>query len=159
LSNNKFLTSIRKTNFNNIKESGLVLVETDGDDDVIAYGAKPSVGGQSQRIVFERLSDTNCIVHFHCPLKEGHLNDIPVVSQWQYECGSHQCGQNTADGLGKIGNLYCVMLDKHGPNIVFNNSIDPNEVIQFIKNNFDLNASTSGFEKVYLGIKDKNLVV
>lgn len=150
LEENQFLTSIRKTNFNEIDKYGMVLVETDGDDNVIAYGAKPSVGGQSQRIVFNKFDDCNCIVHFHCPLKENNRDEIPVVSQWQYECGSHQCGQNTANGLGKIGDLYCVMLDKHGPNIVFNSGIDPNVVIEFIEANFDLNKSTSGFEKVNL---------
>jgi len=154
LESNKFLTSIRKTNFNNIDKNGMVLVETDGDDNVIAYGSKPSVGGQSQRIIFNRYNDCNSIVHFHCPLKEGNVNNIPIVSQREYECGSHQCGENTANGLGKFGNLYCVMLDNHGPNIVFNDSIDPKEVIDFITNNFDLNKSTSGFEKVYLGLKD-----
>jgi hypothetical protein len=133
----------------------MVLVETDGDDNVIAYGAKPSVGGQSQRIIFEKYGDSNCIVHFHCPLHKLHVNKIPVVSQREYECGSHQCGENTARGLEKFGNLYCVMLDNHGPNIVFNDSIDPLEVIDFIINNFDLNASTSGFEKVYLGLTEK----
>lgn len=156
LGDNKFLTSIRKTNFNKIEENGMVLVETDGDDNVIAYGAKPSVGGQSQRIVFNRFNDSNCIVHFHCPLKINPVNDIPVVSQWQYECGSHQCGENTANGLEKFGDLYCVMLENHGPNIVFNDSINPNEVINFIKNNFDLDESTSGFKKVYLGLEPEN---
>lgn len=154
LGDNQFLTSIRKTNFNDIENNGMVLVETDGDDNVIAYGSKPSVGGQSQRIIFDMYDECNCIVHFHCPLKENHLNDIPVVSQKEYECGSHQCGENTANGLGKFGDLFCVMLDNHGPNIVFNNTIDPNLVIEFIKSNFDLNASTSGFEKVYLGLKE-----
>jgi hypothetical protein len=157
LGNNKFLTSIRKTNFNEIENNGMVLVETDGDDNVIAYGYKPSVGGQSQRIIFERYDDCNSIVHFHCPLLDGHLDNIPVVSQREYECGSHQCGENTANGLSKFGNLYCVMLDNHGPNIVFNDSIEPQEVIDFILNNFDLNKSTSGFEKVYLGLTEKTL--
>lgn len=152
LGDNKFLTSIRKTNFNNIGDNGMVLVETDGDDNVIAYGSKPSVGGQSQRIIFNKYDDSNCIVHFHCPLKSNPTDNIPVVSQWQYECGSHQCGENTANGLQKFGNLYCVMLDNHGPNIVFNDSIESNEVIDFILNNFDLDKSTSGFEKVYLGL-------
>jgi hypothetical protein len=155
LGENKFLTSIRKTNFNDLDKNGMVLVETEGDDDVIAYGAKPSVGGQSQRIIFGLHSDTDCIVHFHCPLKKDSVAGVPVVSQREYECGSHQCGQNTADGLHKFGNLYCVMLDNHGPNIVFNHSIDPLEVIDFIKDNFDLGQSTSGFEKVYLGFDKK----
>ena len=150
LGNNLFLTSIRKTNFNDIQNNGMVLVETDGDDEVIAYGAKPSVGGQSQRIIFSKYGDCDSIVHFHCPLKDNHRDNIPVVSQREYECGSHQCGENTANGLSKFGNLYCVMLDNHGPNIVFSGTINPQEVIDFIIANFALDKSTSGFEKVYL---------
>lgn len=42
------------------------------------------------------------------------------------------------------------MFDNHGPNIVFSKAIDPNKVIRFIHDNFDLNASTSGFTQVYL---------
>lgn len=153
LGNNEFLTSIRKTNFNDIDKHGMVLVRTEGDDNIIAYGPKPSVGGQSQRIIFDKFQETDSIVHFHSPLKEGHLDDIPVVSQKEYECGSHQCGENTANGLGVFGNLFCVMLDNHGPNIVFNSSIDPQEVIDFIDNNFDLEGTTSGFKKVNFGPK------
>lgn len=138
----EFLTSIRKSNFNDLATKGLVRVVTDTDDTVIAYGAKPSVGGQSQRIIFSAHNDYNCIVHFHCPIKEGSL--VPVVSQREYECGSHQCGQNTSDGLKRFGNLSAVMLDNHGPNIVFHNSIDPQEVIDFIDANFDLSDKTGG---------------
>jgi hypothetical protein len=36
------------------------------------------------------------------------------------------------------------MLDNHGPNIVFNHSIDPQEVIDFIVENFDLALKTGG---------------
>lgn len=150
LSTNEFLTSIRKTNFNDIEKNGMVMVRTDGEDQVIAYGMKPSVGGQSQRIVFNTFPDVDCIVHFHCPLKEKPESDIPVVSQFEYECGSHQCGQNTANGLKKFGDIYAVMLDNHGPNIVFNSKLDSQSVIDFISNNFDLTKSSSGFEKVYL---------
>jgi hypothetical protein len=89
-------------------------------------------------------------VHFHCPLLENPRDIIQVMSQKEYECGSHQCGENTANGLSVHGNLYAVMLDNHGPNIVFNNDIDPKEVIDFISANFDLSASTSGYEQVYL---------
>lgn len=148
----EFLTSIRKTSFMDIDKNGMVHVKTDGDDRVISYGAKPSVGGQSQRIIFDKLNDTDCIVHFHCPLKPNNPDPIIIRSQKEYECGSHECGQNTADGLTKHGNIYAVMLDKHGPNIVFSHSIDPQEVIDFIGRNFDLDKSTSGFEKVYLGV-------
>lgn len=146
----KFLTSIRKTNFNELKNNGLVYVETDGDERVIAHGARPSVGGQSQRIIFQEFDDTDCIVHFHCPMKENAPDKIQVMSQFEWECGSHQCATNTVNGLTKHGNLYAVMLDKHGPNIVFHHSIDPQEVIDFIERNFDLDKSTSGFERVYM---------
>jgi hypothetical protein len=138
----EFLTSIRKTNFNDLAKNGLVKVVTDTDDTVIAYGAKPSVGGQSQRIIFSEHNDYDCIVHFHCPIKPG--SKVPVVSQREYECGSHQCGQNTSNGLLRFGNLSAVMLDNHGPNIVFHHNIDPQEVISFIEQNFDLSDKTGG---------------
>lgn len=139
---NTFLTSIRKSNFNDIDKNGLVMVKTDGPDSVIAYGAKPSVGGQSQRIIFNEHSDYDCIVHFHCPQK-GNL--VPTISQREYECGSHECGRNTSRGLKKFGNLSAVYLDNHGPNIVFNRSIDPQEVINFIDENFVLEEKTGGY--------------
>lgn len=151
LTDTEFLTSQRKTNFNDLHKIGLVRIKTDGPDTVIAYGGKPSVGGQSQRIVFAEHSQYDCIVHFHCPLKKPELANwdkdwsIPVVSQREYECGSHQCGQNTSRGLKRFGNLSCVMLDQHGPNIVFHHSIDPQEVIDFIEANFDLSAKTGGY--------------
>jgi hypothetical protein len=138
----EFLTSIRKTNFNDLHKTGLVKVVTDTDDTVIAYGSKPSVGGQSQRIIFTEHNDYDCIVHFHCPIKS--TSEVPVVSQREYECGSHECGQNTSNGLKRFGNLSAVMLDNHGPNIVFNHSIDPQEVINFINENFELNSKTGG---------------
>jgi hypothetical protein len=143
LSDNEFLTSIRKTNFNRLPEIGLVKVVTDGPDTVLAYGAKPSVGGQSQRIVFKDHPGYDCIVHFHCPIRPE--SQVPTVSQREYECGSHECGQNTSRGLKKFGNLSAVYLDQHGPNIVFNNRIEPEEVIKFIEENFDLNQKTGGF--------------
>lgn len=138
-----FLTSIRRSNFNNIYKTGLVKVKTDGPDSVMAYGAKPSVGGQSQRIVFHEHQDYDCIVHFHCPIKEG--SEVPVASQREFECGSHECGQNTSTNLKKFGNLSAVYLENHGPNIVFNRSINPKEVIDFIQTNFELSKKTGGY--------------
>jgi len=145
-----FLTSRRKTNFNDLAKLGLVKIETDGPDSVLAYGSKPSVGGQSQRIVFEEHPEYDCIVHFHCPLREDHCDDVPVVSQREYECGSHECGQNTSRGLKEFTNrlsphkFSAVMLDNHGPNIVFNRRIDPSAIIEFIQRNFILSAKTGG---------------
>ena len=87
----------------------------------------------------------DCIVHFHCPPKPNA--DLSVRSQRNYECGSHECGQNTSYGLreDELG-IKCVYLDNHGPNIVFNRNIDPQRVINFINNNFDLKKATSGLE-------------
>lgn len=146
LNETTFLTSIRKTNFNDLSKNGLVKVVTDGPDSVIAYGAKPSVGGQSQRIIFHDHSDYDCVVHFHCEKKESSL--VPVVSQREVECGSHECGRNTSNGLKKFGNLSAVHLDQHGPNIVFHHSINPQEVIDFIDENFDLSTKTGGFVSI-----------
>lgn len=137
-----FLTSKRSTNFNDLAKIGLVKVVSKNADEVIAYGAKPSVGGQSQRIIFNQHSDVDCIVHFHCPLKQ---SGIPVRPQWLYECGSHECGKNTSDGLLEVDSgIKAVYLDEHGPNIVFNRSIEPRRVIDFIDAYFDLNEKTGG---------------
>ncbi len=136
------LTSVRKTNFN----EGLDLVQIDyeGLDKVIAHGAKPSVGGQSQRIIFDSYPDVDCIVHAHVPLKENPRDAIPVAPQWQNECGSHQCGKNTSDHLVSFGEIRAVMLEGHGPNIVFPRNTPAEKVIDFIEANFDLEQKTGG---------------
>jgi hypothetical protein len=143
LADGSFLTSRRKTDFNRLGEIGLVRVETKGRDEVTAHGSKPSVGGQSQRIVFAEHPDLDCIVHFHCPLRQGAL--LPVREQRPYECGSHECGKNTSAGLVYVEpQIAAVMLDRHGPNIVFSSAIDPSRVIAFIERTFDLASSTDG---------------
>lgn len=138
-----FLTSRRKTNFNDLDKLGLVRIKTDGPDSVIAYGSKPSVGGQSQRIIFSQHPEYDSIVHFHCPIKPG--SPVPTVSQREYECGSHECGKNTSTGLARFGELSAVYLDQHGPNVVFHRSIDAQKVIDFIRDNFDLSKKTGGY--------------
>ena len=147
----KILTSIRKTNFNRLNEVGLVKVESQNDDEVIAYGARPSVGGQSQRIIFREHPDLDCIVHFHCPVKKDapQVASIPVTPQWPNECGSHECGRNTSRHLNEVDlgggdRLSVVYLDDHGPNIVFNRMVPANKVMDFIDANFDLKAKTGG---------------
>lgn len=149
-----FVTSKRKTDFNSIRETGMVMVKTDGPDTVLAYGAKPSVGGQSQRIVFRDHPGLDCIVHFHCALKPG--SKVPVRSQREFECGSHECGANTSKGLmvqKQVGLhvIKAVFLDNHGPNVVFNHRIDPQHVIDFIEENFDLQTKTGGYN-----VEDRN---
>lgn len=145
ISDSEFLTSIRKSNFNKLSEVGLVYVKSDSPDTVLAYGAKPSVGGQSQRIIFRDHVGFDCVLHFHSPLREDHVDDIPLKSQREVECGSHQCGQQTSDGLKQFENLKAVMLDNHGPNIIFPRNIDPQEVIDFVDRNFDLSKKTGGY--------------
>lgn len=144
VSDKEVLTSKRKTDYNTLHEDGLVRVEYEGLDKVIAHGAKPSVGGQSQRIVFDEHPDLDCIVHFHCPIKDGARDLVPIADQAPYECGSHQCGANTSRNLKEFADLEAVMLDNHGPNIVFSKNTDPQKVIDFIEANFDLEAKTGG---------------
>jgi hypothetical protein len=146
---NSILTSIRKTNFNNLDKIGLVKVVSSGDDEVISYGYKPSVGGQSQRIIFKEHPDLDCIVHFHSPVKKEFRNIIPIEEQWPNECGSHECGKNTSHGLKNIPlgdghSLSVVYLDDHGPNIVFNRNVPSEKVINFIDKHFDLKEKTGG---------------
>lgn len=144
LGNGQFLTSLRKKDFNQLKSVGLVLVEAQGNDRVVAHGARPSVGGQSQRIVFAEHPDTDCIVHAHVPLRPDAPDRVNIVEQWPNECGSHQCGQATSRGLRPHGRIYAVMLDNHGPNIVFGRDVPAEEVIAFIERNFDLTQKTGG---------------
>ncbi|RDJ35562.1 MAG: hypothetical protein DWQ19_12155 [Crenarchaeota archaeon] len=78
------------------------------------------------------------------------------MSQREFECGSHECGNNTSKGLQQFGNLYAVYLDQHGPNIVFNSAIDPNEVIKFIEENFDLSQKTGVFVSIQSRLEAPN---
>jgi hypothetical protein len=147
IGDNEILTSIRKTNYNHLDEIGLVKIESKNTDEVIAHGFKPSVGGQSQRIIFKEHPEMDSIVHFHCPVKEGV--EVSTRPQWQNSCGSFQCGQNTSDGLCEINlgdgdKLKVVYLDNHGPNIVFNSRINPKKVIDYIDQTFDLKSKTGG---------------
>ena len=147
LGEGSILTSKRKRDFNRLADIGLVQVDYDGSDRVLAYGAKPSVGGQSQRIVFAEHRDLDCIVHFHSPMREDapDAQAIGTAEQWRNECGSMQCGQATSRGLRPVGGgIHAVMLDRHGPNIVFPQDADPDQVIAFIERNFDLTAKTGG---------------
>lgn len=138
-----FLTSARSSNFNLLSQQGLVFVENHGLDEVVARGAKPSVGGQSQRIVFADHPELDHIVHFHCPIKLG--SKVSVREQRPYECGSHECGKNTSSGLKEMADgIFAVYLENHGPNVVFANDVDPDKVVRIIEDNFDLDQKTGG---------------
>ena len=149
LGEGRFLTSIRKRDFNRHREEPiLVEVEAEGLERVVAHGARPSVGGQSQRIVFDEHPGTDSIVHFHSPLRPNAPDAINFRDQRLAECGSHQCGANTSAGLrehvGGSGRVKAVMRDNHGPNIVFGRETPAAEVIAFIERNFDLSQKTGG---------------
>lgn len=78
-----------------------------------------------------------------CHVEDNTGSRVAKATQRPYECGSHQCGQNTSAHLTYYGDgIWAVMLDKHGPNIVFNRSADPQKVIKFIEENFDLAGRT-----------------
>lgn len=142
----KFMTSLRGSDFNHLEE--LAYVHADGDNTVISQGGKPSVGGQSQRIIFREHPEMDCIVHFHCPPRPNRKHSLSTRQQFYFECGSHQCGENTSRGLVEVvPGIKCVYLDNHGPNIVFNRSIDPQKVIDFIDANYDLSKSTDQVER------------
>lgn len=144
---NTFVTSRRKSNFNDIANNGMIMVHVDEDNPnvVHAFGGKPSVGGQSQRLIFKNHQNVDCIVHFHCPMKTSSLGHIPIRSQRLLECGSHQCGQNTSDGLQTLEHgIKAVFLHNHGPNIVFNKDLDPQLVINFIEQHFELDHKIGG---------------
>jgi hypothetical protein len=146
VSETDFVTSKRKADFNKLNEVGMVLCRSEDEDTVIAYGAKPSVGGQSQRIIFKDHPEADCIVHFHCPPKPE--SNLSVRPQKWFECGSHECGLNTSIGLREeVPGIKCVYLDNHGPNIVFNRNTHPQDVISFIDKNFDLSKSTDGVDR------------
>jgi len=141
----KIITSRRWSNFNELPQTGMVLIEPKGLHSVLAYGGKPSVGGQSQRIIFSDHPKLDNIVHFHCPLKPDAPQKVPLRPQRPYECGSHECGQNTSNGLREMEDgIWAVMLDSHGPNIVFRNDVPSDRVIAFIERNFDLDDKTGG---------------
>jgi hypothetical protein len=137
------VSSRRRRDFNHLADRDLVRVDFGGDRRVVAHGALPSAGARSQYEVLSRHPELDCIVHFHCPAKEGA--DLSVRSQRELECGSHECGRNTADGLRCHGpHLAAVMLDRHGPNVVFSREIDPEVVIRFIEEHFDLSQRSDG---------------
>jgi hypothetical protein len=135
-------SSRRKKNYNEEADKDLVVVTFDREGNPTAYGEKPSAGVRSQYEVFKDNPGFDCVVHFHCKIKEG--SSVTVRPQQHLECGSLECGMNTRDGMTQHSNdIKAVMLDKHGPNILFKRNADPEEVIEFIEVNFDLDSPTS----------------
>ena len=147
------LCSIRKQDYTDLRNLKLVKVEQK-QGQIIAHGAKPSVGDATQRELFKYYPEMDFIIHFHCPLKPKHNLSIPIVNQFEYECGSHgetSCSKNTRTGMKAFqlpsGSYLCaVHLDHHGPNIMFNKSVDIEELKTFIIENWDLSLSDNGLK-------------
>jgi hypothetical protein len=138
------LCSIRRSNYN--EKIQMVRMVTLNERETIAYGARPSAGSRSQWIMFNKNPNLDCVVHFHCPVRPGKF--VSTRAQRNFECGSNECGHNTAAGLIPVsedGMIYAVMLDNHGPNILFNSKVDPQRVLAFIEENFDLSKTTRGY--------------
>lgn len=141
------LSSTRKRNHNNVHHEGLVRVVANEDGTLSSFGTgKPSAGARSQHLLLSENPDMDFIVHFHCPLREDHRDDIRVQSQREYECGSLECGLNTVSGIRSFneGRIKAVMLDNHGPNIMFSKDTPVEEVIEFIDANFNLADKVGG---------------
>lgn len=151
-SHSTFLSSQRKANHNLVFTEGMSEVsvvwnhldltkaeyaEETEPTFVVRGMRKASVGARSQWLMLKENQDYDCIIHTHNPLKEGSL--IPVAEQRPWQCGSRECGVNTVTHLKSFGsNIRAVYLEKHGTNILFKSSQDPNEVIEFIKVNLEL---------------------
>lgn len=136
-SENSMISSQRKSNHNKVFTEGMGLVTVKEGEMFRAEGIrKPSVGARSQWILLNAYPDYDCIVHTHNPLKvEGSLN---TADQRPYQCGSLECGMNTLHGIDDYEGIKAVYLSKHGANIIFKSSEDPNKVIDFIKKHLDL---------------------
>ena len=150
-------SSMRKKDHNNIFKEGICRVEFDsfnvkkmlqGKKTVISvYGQhKASVGAMSQMLLFYKNPEYDCIVHFHNTIKDKFKKDASIVPQKPYQCGSLECGLNTCNGLTEVSfggiKIKYVMLDKHGPNILFKSKDDPMKIISFIENHFNLGEKT-----------------
>lgn len=160
------ISSVRKANHNLALEEGVakILGKTD-DGRIIAVGARPSVGEHTQEQIYDDLNNrehkflvetgVHSIVHFHCPLRPevlpgGPRFEISRRPQKMFECGSDQCGINTATGMkmGGIG-VWAVHLEGHGPNIAFDRDVPAEKIISFIERHWDLDQKSGGLlEKV-----------
>ena len=138
-----FLSSQRKANHNRVFEEGLSLVDVGDDNEyfTVTGTRKASVGARSQWMILQENPGYDCIVHTHSPMKDASL--VPSTPQKPYQCGSLECGLNTLNHMKDFGIVKAVYLEKHGPNILFKSSSDPDEVLNFIKENFQLNIKTT----------------
>lgn len=140
------ISSARKTNHNNIFTDGMVKIYGLKDGMIEAEAVKPSVGEHTQQKIYETLGDkVDAIVHFHCEKLENPKHTIPERPQFSFECGSHQCADNTANGMIEVEpGIFAVHLEGHGPNIAFNKNVPVEQIIEFIKSNWNLAQKSGG---------------
>lgn len=136
LDNNIFLSSQRKADHNKVFENGLTCVSKPKTR-VLAIGTKkPSVGATSQKLLFDKFPDYDCIIHTHNPIYSN--SKINRILQAPYQCGSIECGKNTVSGIKFHNDIGAVYLDKHGTNIIFKSTDSHKKIIKFIKKNLKL---------------------
>lgn len=144
------ISSIRKVDHNMVFEEGMAKIFIK-EGEIIAIGGKPSVGEHTQQMIYDELGDkAHSIVHFHSPIRQG-IEYIPfkIKSQKPFECGSNECGTNTASGMENVGidGIFAVHLENHGPNIAFHKDVNPQKVIDFIDLYWDLSDKEGGLIK------------
>ena len=152
------LSSLRKVDHNDVLRRGMAKIYGFNDGRIVAGGAKPSVGEHTQHRIYQALGDeAHSIVHFHCPLCEGPASQgaslgsaalgsaVPSAAQRPFECGSVECGENTARHMRQVApRIYAVHLEGHGPNIAFHKDATVHDVIAFIEQHFVLDEKTGG---------------
>lgn len=146
------ICSIRKQNYNDIENVGMVKVITENDK-VVAFGAKPSVGDATQRELFKRYPRYDCIIHFHSSLKITSHSTINIANQFNFECGStgnsDSCAYNTTTNMREYilddgSRIHAVHLNHHGPNIMFSSRTNSNFINQFINEHWNIDRQTTG---------------
>ena len=140
------LSSVRKADHNKVAEEGLVPIFEDEQGEVCG-GVKPSVGETTQALIYKMLPDVDSIIHFHCPLRDeaNYGLSLPIADQFQFECGSNECGMNTATNMAEVGDgIWVVHLRGHGPNIAWAHGVPYHEVIDVIEEHWDLAGKEGG---------------
>ena len=144
------ISSIRKVDHNMVFEEGMAKIFVK-EGEIVAMGGKPSVGEHTQQMIYDELGDkVHSIVHIHSPIRSG-IDYIPfkIKGQKPFECGSNECGTNTASGMENVGidGIFAVHLENHGPNIAFHKDVNPQKVIDFIDLYWDLSDKEGGLIK------------
>jgi len=142
IDDNTFLSSQRKADHNKVFARGMSKVVRHGEQIMVGGSLKASVGATSQRLIFDKFPEYDCIIHTHNPQREG--SDLPTTPQRPYQCGSLECGINTVESMKVYDeDIAGVFLEKHGANILFRSSCDPQKVIDFINKNLVLGVKES----------------